>query len=103
MKIVIATFQVAVQDQPAFIAVFQHCRTETLKEPACLDFDLHISTSEPEKLVVVESFHTHEDHMKHVDTPYVRAAIDAMDKYARDRTFQDIFADRVEVNHGRAK
>jgi quinol monooxygenase YgiN len=103
MKVVIATFHVDSANQPPFIEVFGRCRTETLKEPNCLGFDLYKSTTEPDKLVVVESFKDHADHLRHVETPYVREVIAAMDRYASDRTFENLWVDRVEVDHGTSR
>jgi quinol monooxygenase YgiN len=47
----------------------------TLKEPECLEFDVHTSTTDPEKVVVVEAFKTAGGHTEHLKTPQVAAVL----------------------------
>ena len=100
MKYVIATVRVLVETQPELIAVLTHCKKATLREPACRGFDILVSATDPEKVVVVESFDSHEDHMAHIEMPYVRAVHEVAERLALEKTFENIYADRVEVDHG---
>jgi quinol monooxygenase YgiN len=65
-----------------------------------LEFDVLTSTTDPEKVVVVEAFKTDGGHTEHIKTPQVAAVPRDAFPLAAEKTFQNIFADRVEVDHG---
>ena len=100
MKYVVATVRVKPHRQPELIEVLKRCREASLLEPGCKGFEICVSAIDPEEIVVFERFARHEDHMTHSRMPYVHAVHEVAREVVTKQTFEDIFADRVEVGHG---
>jgi len=71
MIFVIATLKTTENSKNALLDACRPCIAETLKEPGCLSYDLHVSVSAPETLVFVERWRDREALEAHFRTPHI--------------------------------
>src|SRR5262245_46848201 len=100
MKFVVATYRVPDKTRKAYIDVLQRCRDGMQAEPDCRQFEVLVSPTDPEKVVVVAAFTSPEAHAALKNRSFVQAVMQSWPTMVTEKTFQNIFAEHVEVDHG---
>jgi len=73
------------------------CIEATRKESGNIAYDLHVSLTDPEKLVFVEKWETREALTAHSRQPHLAVWRDASAPYLISRTIEVIHPERIEV------
>ncbi len=68
----------------------------TVQEDGCLQYDFHLSVTDPTRLVAVERWTSREALDAHSRTPHVLAWREALKDFAIDRNIQIITPERVD-------
>jgi len=97
MIYVVATLTVRPGALEALRPAAAACREATLQEQGCLAYDLHLSLSDPEKLVFVEKWETREALSAHSRQPHLAAWREASDPYLVSRVIEIVHPAKVEV------
>ena len=72
MIFVIATAWIKPGTLDACLAAAKPCIAETVKEKGCISYDVHVSITEPEKLVFVERWESKAHLDAHTQTPHFK-------------------------------
>jgi len=78
------------------IAAARACVAETVKEDGCVSYDMHRSVTDPERLVLVERWETHEALKRHFETPHFKAWRAAGPDFVAERKVEVVTPDKVE-------
>lgn len=90
MIYVISTAHLKPGTQAQAVAAAKPCLAETLKEDGCLSYDLHVSISDPNKVVFVERWESRDHLAAHTRTPHFLAWRAAAADFVVDRKVEVI-------------
>ncbi|HEV2574965.1 putative quinol monooxygenase [Methylocella sp. CPCC 101449] len=90
MIYVISTAHLKPGTQAQAVAAAKPCLAETLKEDGCLSYDLHVSVSDPDKVVFVERWESRDHLAAHTRTPHFLAWRAAAADFVANRTVEVI-------------
>jgi quinol monooxygenase YgiN len=68
----------------------------TVKEEGCLYYDMHLSVTDPTRLVAVERWTSREALSRHMETPHLKAWRAAGAEFVIDRNIQIITPEKVD-------
>ena len=78
MIYVMATIRVQPGKQDQFLAHARQFITESRKEKGCLAYDMHVSATEPTKIVSVEQYESDQAMIAHNTSPHLQALVAAV-------------------------
>jgi quinol monooxygenase YgiN len=73
MIYVIAELSIKAGSAEKAAAAARHAVAATVKEDGCITYDMHLSVSDPTRLVVVERWESREALNAHLQTPHLKA------------------------------
>jgi len=62
----------------------------TLNEEACIQYDLHLSNTEPEQFLFFENWKDRETWQEHMQTPHILKFIDTIEDYLENFSVQEM-------------
>ncbi len=97
MIVLIATLTMKPGSLEALRPHAEACIAATRQEKGCILYDLHLSLTDPEKLVFVEKWETREDLTAHSKQPHLAKWRDASGPHLVSRKIEIIHPDKVET------
>lgn len=99
-KFIIGKMRVKPGTRDELLAAAKPFIASTRAEPGCVYFEMSVSASEPDMLVVIEEFKSAADHDFHDKSVHMAAFRVDLGRLVVETYFQFIYSDQVEDNGG---
>ena len=96
MKFVIGWLKLRPGKREEFMALARPFIATTLKEDGVEFFEFHLSSTDPDTVIVVEKYRTAEVHDLHNQTAHLAEIWGHVQRLCIEGRFENVFADRVE-------
>ena len=97
MIYVIATLVTKPGAAPKLYDAARVCIEKTRVEKGCISYDLHVSITDPDRMVFVERWETREDLTAHSKQPHLKDWREASTPHAVSRAIEIVHVDKVET------
>src|SRR5262245_170480 len=101
MKFVIGWLKLRPGKRDEFMALARPYIATSLKDDGVDFFEFHLSSTDPDTVIVVERYRTPEAHVLHNQTPHFFEMWGLVQRLCIEGRFENIFADRVDPDFAR--